>query len=905
MVRNYFRDNTYPIGLTPTKLDNPNYLSEISTSIESDPLIDLTDVVFWSYGMYTTKQWTNDEQYPYYPYSNSVKDFQIFFLSNEFIQHNRARLNITGFDVLTNNTILVSSRFAEDYQEIFGTPLVIGQRITINIAQKIVSWGSSNLFGSFNFTTMSDLKIVGIYDTYTTPHDLINKFPSISRESNNKEPIENVMGWEDSIILPVSLLDNTFKQQLINGGFLPQLLIKPNIEEIYNQGFTNIPDTLTIIRNKLVREYYVSSVESNTITELNIVISRFLQSENAMLFVAPAVIISIIFTIYASQILTSVRRNEVGQLRAKGATNSQIYGTIGLEYILIPLIGEILGITLGTIFGILIPSTNGFMSIDINEFIVHFNAIYYTPDILFGTLIIAIGFPIAFSFKDLKSFLKTNIRETIVKLEPESKVGKGPKIAGLVAFALLVFEFFYMNYFTLSILGDVQLIILLVIWILAGWSLASGIRTIIRKAYARSIHRLGTEAILSIISLKRRSRRTLPLVIILTLIFSVTVFSITETTTIKTNSLREFNYYLGSDYRIETKIDATSAINIINQVCGIEKATAIVSTPGRVGIHTLFSVVGIEPELNYEIARWDDTSLKQGNIDDAIHQMTVNRDTVMIYPGLANALNVTVGDIIQMDINLIPGFGSWASRNLTIVGIINSAPGLGFAEPDAQAIQRGFGIQMNNPYVIVPMDLLVKTLSIGTFAENKIVLAQRNPYSIDPRIKDRLSSLDIVENVLSEIDFYTWSESIAQKKFMIDTMGILGIEFLTSAVIGFIGLSVIMGSIISDRKNEIAILRAVGASRKKISKVIMLEFSSLVISSLIVGLGLGILLAYMFQIMAIGKFPMPYVTNLILSIPIVDLTILFGLISIVSIGICWRWSGRAGELDVAQQLRNL
>ncbi len=905
MTQDYFRETAYPIGLTPTKLDNPNYLSEISDSITNNyQLIESTDVVFWSYGIYTTKIWNNSEEFPYYPYSESIKDFQAFFVSNSFLERNKERLNITGFYTLENNTILVSKRFVEDYQNIFGTELEIGQHIDINIAKHAVSWGSTNHFSDFNFTKISDLKIVGIYNSEELV-DLNNKFPSVSRESDNKTPIEDVLGWADSIILSDKLLDETFKSDLIQGGFLPQLLLRPNIKILYDLGFTNMPNTLTILRNKLVREYYVSNVESKTITDLEIKIGRFIQSEASMLFTIPAVIISIIFTVYASKILTTTRRNEVGRLRAKGATNSQIYGALGLEYTFIPLIGEFIGIILGTVFGVVIPSTNGFMQINFNELIKHINAIYFTPDILIGTIIIAIGLPIVISFKDLTAFLKTSVRETTVKLEPESRIGRGPKAAGIIAFILLVMEYFFMSAVSNSVFGDIQFIITLVIWILAGWSLSSGIRSFIRKIYERSTNRLGTEAILSIISMKRRAQKTLPLVIILTLIFSVSVFAITETTTIQTNNIREFDYYLGADYRITTKIDATQAIDQIVQVCGIERATAIVSTPGRVGMHTEFSVVGIDPEANYAIAHWDKSSLKEGNLRDAIDQMAKNRDTILIYQSLANALNLTIGSVIEIEINQIPGIGAWNSRNLTIVGILNSAPGLGFAEPNAQAIQRGFGLQMNKPFVIVPIDLLTKTLNIGTFAENKIVLAQRNPYSTDPRISQRLKNLDIVEQVLSENDFYVWSESVAQHKFMKDTMGILGIEFLTATVIGFVGLSVIMGSVISDRKNEIAILRAIGASRKKITKVIMLEFSSLVIASLTVGLGLGILLTYMIQVMAINRFPMPYVIDLIITVPVLDLTILFGLISIVSIWICWKKSGKAGELDVAQQLRNL
>lgn len=188
--------------------------------------------------------------------------------------------------------------------------------------------------------------------------------------------------------------------------------------------------------------------------------------------------------------------------------------------------------------------------------------------------------------------------------------------------------------------------------------------------------------------------------------------------------------------------------------------------------------------------------------------------------------------------------------------------------------------------------------SKNTFEENKLTLgiasldspSSINIYPKDFESKDKIS--DIIEdynNSVSENDAITYTDYIG---LMLSSMTTI-INAISYILIGFVSISLVVSSImiaiityisVMERTKEIGILRAVGASKKDISRVFNAETLIEGFVSGVIGIGVSLLICIPINIIVESHFDienianLPWMAGLILVLISMFLTFIAGLV---------------------------
>lgn len=188
--------------------------------------------------------------------------------------------------------------------------------------------------------------------------------------------------------------------------------------------------------------------------------------------------------------------------------------------------------------------------------------------------------------------------------------------------------------------------------------------------------------------------------------------------------------------------------------------------------------------------------------------------------------------------------------------------------------------------------------SKNTFEENKLTLgiasldspSSINIYPKDFESKDKIS--DIIEdynNSVSEDDAITYTDYIG---LMLSSMTTI-INAISYILIGFVSISLVVSSImiaiityisVMERTKEIGILRAVGASKKDISRVFNAETLIEGFVSGVIGIGVSLLICIPINIIVESHFDienianLPWMAGLILVLISMFLTFIAGLV---------------------------
>lgn len=188
--------------------------------------------------------------------------------------------------------------------------------------------------------------------------------------------------------------------------------------------------------------------------------------------------------------------------------------------------------------------------------------------------------------------------------------------------------------------------------------------------------------------------------------------------------------------------------------------------------------------------------------------------------------------------------------------------------------------------------------SKNTFEENKLTLgiasldspSSINIYPKDFESKDKIS--DIIEdynNSVSEDDAITYTDYIG---LMLSSMTTI-INAISYILIGFVSISLVVSSImiaiityisVMERTKEIGILRAVGASKKDISRVFNAETLIEGFVSGVIGIGVSLLICIPINIIVENHFDienianLPWMAGLILVLISMFLTFIAGLV---------------------------
>jgi putative ABC transport system permease protein len=122
---------------------------------------------------------------------------------------------------------------------------------------------------------------------------------------------------------------------------------------------------------------------------------------------------------------------------------------------------------------------------------------------------------------------------------------------------------------------------------------------------------------------------------------------------------------------------------------------------------------------------------------------------------------------------------------------------------------------------------------------------------------------------------------------------------------GLASIMFFLGSAVLERKQEYAVMRALGATRRQLVTMVFNEFALAVLAATIISLFLGILFGYAMSLMTIGVAPFSTSFAPVLVIPFEWLTLTMVAEVIVLILSCYLPARKAGMVNPASALRNL
>ena len=894
--------------------DDPNAIYPVRDYVERMDTTQETYIVRSSIALFEIGDLRPDDYYLPFPYARGIKDCQAFFTDNDFLT--RAEQSFTLIDGtfrITDNSILLSQRVVEDLETVMGLQIGVGSYLDVAFAR---NYRYADQIGDLNPVYRTGLRVAGIYEVQVTLDPLLQSFPSQSRQ--NWDPIQGqevIFGWTDSMILSNTVLDLGDYDFISRWVMFPRLLVEVDPAAFYSAG---IDQTIRILDgefNRVEQNFDVFLGGRDALGYLMSYIESYHERRIMGVLVLPMVILSLLSTTFTTTLFISGRRPEVAILRSRGASYRQLYGTMLFEFGFLAIVGLILGGFLGAIIGCLIPSASSFLIFDMNIFFHYLNLIKLDPLVWVVAGLITILPAAIYTILVTRSFLQTELYSAIRGENSRWKVSNWMRMLYVFS-VIVVFWPLLVVFLAQPLAADLALFVFILA--IAFWVLLSDAVARLIKPSVASFSRIfrpffGQKSHLFAQSIRVRRSRLVPLLIILLLTFSVTVFSAIQAQTYQSHVNRQIEYFLGSDVRVYCGPVPTTRANEIAALSQIEAATGFVELRSYVGTDIQFRMIGIDPAAYAVVGNWDSSSMIGDNWQDVLDRLANNVDGVIFPAHIANELGKGVGDTILVYV-WDQGLQKVENKTMDIVGICHTAPGFGYSNPStpeaSMSDNPGYGFQKGQPFAFCHQDFMLVELPAR----------EPSPYVFDrtqmflARSRSRTNVISAISAVQSlDFVYYTWSPTTFDLEleypegylYSQGVISLLSIGFLASLTISVVALTVFVNTIVQERKTEYAIMRAMGGTRRQVTALVLGEFVGLILAAFLFSMLMGFVFSQVLMQTILHLFPQPYATPFIVIYPVSLLVAVLGLVVLGLIAGAYLPARRAGQIEVSAILRNL
>lgn len=911
-IDDYFSDNLFQFSVQQRyefPVD-PTRVFDIKAWVDARDISESSYVVYHSVGLLGVAGMNNAHAYLPYPYSLNIKDTEVFFADAAFLSAIRNKFEFNGTFAVQKDQCLVSRRVVDDARNILNLSLTIGSTLDIAVAQV---YDNPSTIGDISRLNVTGVRIGGIYDLPLSDSVLYNAFPTSSRPNYPASGYELVFGWNDGIILSSaqlneSQLDTLASNGRANGRTFPKLLVRLNSAKVLAYGLNQVVGIVRGFKAQLEVAFQgkVDVTGERQLIYLEEYIQAYQSRQTLGVLVMPVIVLSVFLTTFATNIFLSGRRAEVAILRARGASFRQLYAAFLLEFVVIGILAEFLGVFVSLFVGCLIPSSSAFLQFDLAVFFRFFAVVRLQPYVWLVAGLACLVPPLVFTMIYVRSFLRTEIYQAMVGISPPGESDIGVTILYFIGCLSLLALFFVA---VLMLPATPGVAILQFIYAVAIWVLLSDSGSRIVRRGVAGVTRIfrpvfGEKTALFVKSMRTRRERIIPLLLILTLTFSVTIFSVVEAQTVDINAHRQIDYFIGADLRVESEWVPSSRVSEIAAVPGVAQATALVRTYAVVG-STQLVLIGIDNDTYPAIGHWDFSSSMLGDNPATVFSRFDNDPYSIIFPAtFAERLGLTVDDhptmfVYDQSSSLVD------DRAFTIAGLGHSAPGLGYFDLEDPArppdTTSGFQFQETVAFALVHLSYL-QSFNI---TNSQLFFASLEPNADVNQVQQDIMALGFPTAVYSPIAFSLEEAYPDGYLFNRGVISILSIGFLACLSISIIALTLFVGVIVAERQTEYAIMRAVGGTRRQIIAIVVGEFTGLILTSFIASVLLGSVFSWLLMNVLLDLFPFPYVIPFIVEPP--WLLLLFILVTVISAMTAGTYipARRAGRTNVGRVLRNL
>jgi uncharacterized membrane protein len=404
-------------------------------------------------------------------------------------------------------------------------------------------------------------------------------------------------------------------------------------------------------------------------------------------------------------------------------------------------------------------------------------------------------------------------------------------------------------------------------------------------------------------SLKRRRGQFIPLLVILTLTLSTTTMMLIESGTVDATAENELQYAYGADLRILATIpqhyhDFNYELELYDWIV---ESTPVIERVTRVGNLPL-RLEGIEALAYRNICSIEENSFNYGDARETLYRLSRDRNGIILSEHLCTLLNRSIGDRIALpveanDVEIITSFD--------IVGMMKSAPAFGYAsesEGDPTSIPfqlnlqvRGGGFAFVNLHYL---NFLANTTLARYFLAEAIV---------DPALTDFCKALEDRYSV--EVDTYHYNSLFGEFNdaglFLSGLHGFTTIVIIMCVLMALASIGLFFGAAVMERKPEYAILRALGATVKQVSGMVLGEFAGLIVATIALSLFMGFAFGYLMSILIFAISPFAALLPYVQSYHLVLILGIAGLEALVMLFACLYPARTAGSTNMIEELRNL
>jgi ABC-type antimicrobial peptide transport system permease subunit len=906
-VDNYLENTAFQLLIkTDDDLDAQGALA--FEYLQNDPLVDTVMRIDSTLGFLWGTDYPDDFEYDIddSQYSAGVKDGRVIFVNNEFLNLASIDFEYEGVFTLSDGDVLVSSQFLSYAEVVFNLTLGIGDVIDLEILGRddLVLGDPANPLeiGNLDRYSIENLRIVGIYQPKSYKTLTERAFPSYMRAIWNYTSTRfPILGLRDSVMVLDSSIPTGFLDP--NGWFPSHSLIRADGDGLLEGGPSTISTSLRTLATRVEEQYVVEAAGLDHATYLQWTVNSYLDSVSYSMLNLPIFFLALVLSIFAADTFMAPRSTEVGVLRSKGASSSQVYGIFLWESFFLALLSLVLGIVLATIFAALIPATTSFMTFDWAVYEFYWLNSVVRLDTLITAVLLCIIPPMLFILylakKAAQAEIGSVLEDSVEKPESEEVAYRFTFGASITLLAIVLFAAIYFprNPFVLML----NLVLATAAWFFIAYNGSRVSRVGLAGVSSRLSFVLGQKNRITAAYLRMRRGRIIPLMLVLALTMSTTISFSVQAESLRYDLEREVDYAVGADMRIETDSLPFTFSETLEAYDQVSSVTPVYRALGRVGSDEL-TITALNASKYSSIGHFDETSFPDGNAGEVLADLNNLENGIIISTHHAQRWNKTIGDLVRIAVS---GFAITREIYFNVTGIVYTAPGFGYSwrgDVPSSKFGAGFGFQSGNGgFALTNIDFVTTELEKS---ETDLFIAGLYEEADSAAFAAFLMT-DSSVNVFTPEAFDLKAHSSGTALFLNTIEGLFSIGFVMGLVMSLFALSLFLGSVVRERRREYAVLRALGGSRRQLVTMVFSEFSGVVLASLAVSLVLGTILAYVNGFFLIQMSPFSRTLAATITVPMNFLFIVI-IIEIIAMIIGAYFPAReAGRTDPAIVLRNL
>jgi len=568
----------------------------------------------------------------------------------------------------------------------------------------------------------------------------------------------------------------------------------------------------------------------------------------------PLVVLGIILGLIANWIAVNQRRREIGLLMVKGAKGSQIFSLISIESIIAGSFGGFVGSLLGYIAAI--------WSADIilpklaekyppADFLIRIMDTYVIAGIIVGAIIGIIA-----AYYPARKASKLRVLEAISEYLEEIEVGRKLSrwtilffVLGLYSIMELILGFpvlrFIMNIILASrlfvliflvvpimILDIVLMYIGPFMFAFSGSRVISHFSTKLVRLYEILVKPLsGAMSYVAVKNFTRKPARIARVLFLISLALAMGVFHAISSATNEHRIVIDTQIRVGADISIEflDLVDYNTSEEILrnlSQVEGVIDSARICYMGSQEYAQTWLNLYLIDADY-FRVSSFKNSYFEDMDIEDALNDFAAENNIILSISA-KKYYNIKRGDEFIVRLQDRQGI----LINYTVLGFIKFAPGIAFSI---------FDLQYNSPlYGFIALENLVRALNdTSRITITEILVDVDDSYNVS-LVAEKI--LQVLEKMGLSSRTTVYEKALEEAKefgFQSIVAFFTRVEFGFVMAIAFAGMALIMVMAILERKREIALLIAKGASYRNILGEVTGEAFLIVL----IGFGLGIFIA--------------------------------------------------------------